>query len=123
MTLLLLHPIPPLLAEAPVLNTGTVLLALLVVAVAWLAVSVSQLRRDLGEMKEALAAPRATPRSPASVAPAAGPTPAEMAAIAAAIHVTLGAGFRVVSVVPPDASAQAWSREGRREVFQSHHIR
>lgn len=118
----------PLLAEttaAPAgggLETGTVLLGLLVVAVVWLASGVSSLRNEVEALKEALTArPRPAPARVESAAT--GPTAGEIAAIAAAVHRVLGTGARVVAVVPPDASAQAWSREGRREVFQSHQIR
>lgn len=108
--------------EAGGLDTGTVLLGLLIVAVVWLASTVSSLRNEVSALKEALTVrPKAAPAVAAS-APT-GPTSEEVAAIAAAVRCVLGAGARVVAVVPPDANAQAWSREGRREVFQSHQLR
>jgi|GEM_PF-1134120 len=128
MNMILPFAFMPLLADNAAavpggLDTGTVLLGLLVLAVLWLASSVSNLRNEIGSLKEMLTA---KPR-PAVAAPSApvdtGPTPGELAAIAAAVHFTLGARARVVAVVPPDVNAQAWSREGRREVFQSHQIR
>ncbi len=127
MNLLFSLSVPPLAAasapaEAGGLETGTVLLGLLIIAVAWLALTVSNLRNEVAALKDALVA-RPAP-APCAVAPADnGPAPEEVAAIAAAVRHVLGAGARVVAVVPPDANAQAWSREGRREVFQSHQIR
>lgn len=104
--------------EAGGLETGTVLQALMVLVMIWLASSVANLRSQIEALRESLAVkPRPAPGA------VAGPTPAEIAAIAAAVHHVLGAGARVVAVVPPGSDGQAWSREGRREVFQSHQIR
>lgn len=117
----------PLLAETAVspaggLDTSTVLLGLLVVAVVWLASTMIGLRDEVETLRETLTVrPRLTPPPAPSAAPE--PSPAEVAAIAAAVHCLLGADARLVAVVPPDGSGQAWSREGRREVFQSHQIR
>lgn len=114
-------------ASAPAtggLDTGTVVLALLVVAVMWLASSVMSLRNELEALKDTgPVRARPAPSPSAGGTGASGPTPAEIAAIAAAVHQVLGAGARVVAVVPPGSDGQAWSREGRREVFQSHQIR
>lgn len=121
------------------LDIDTVLLGILLVAVLWLAWSVATLRQEINELKgrrpavEPAGAPAAPPvPPPQAVAPP--PPPAkpqvnggiaseELAAIAAAVQCVLGAGARVLAVVPPDANGQAWSREGRRQVFQSHQIR
>ncbi|RXK53272.1 hypothetical protein ESB00_16365 [Oleiharenicola lentus] len=105
------------------LETGTVLLGLLIVAVAWLASSVSNLRTEVAALKEALAVPPKPVVAAPSLPVPAGPTSDEVAVIAAAVHCLFGANARVVAVVPPSDHAQAWSREGRREVFQSHQIR
>jgi hypothetical protein len=109
-------------AEGGNLDTGTVVLGLLVVAVVWLARSLVNLRTELEELRESRQAV-VRPASPAAPA-SAGPTPGEIAAIAAAVHCVLGARARLVAVGPSDASGQqAWSREGRRQVFQSHQLR
>ncbi len=130
MNLLLSLPLLPLAEmtaspEAGGLETGTVLLGLLIVAVSWLALTVSNLRNEVAALKDALTIkPAASSAQPAATPLVSeGPTAEEVAAIAAAVRCVLGAGARVVAVVPPDANAQAWSREGRREVFQSHQIR
>lgn len=109
---------------APVggLETGTVLLGLLIMAVAWLAATMASLRNEVAALKDTLSA-RPPPALRVTPPVVEGPAPGEVAAIAAAVRYVLGAGVRVVAVVPPDASAQAWSREGRREVFQSHQLR
>ncbi len=104
------------------LETSTVLLGLLLVAVGWLATSVSHLRNEVAALKEALTV-RPKPAAAAPPPAPAGPTTEEAAVIAAAVHCLFGANARVVAVVPPSDHAQAWSREGRREVFQSHQIR
>jgi hypothetical protein len=109
-------------AEGGNLDTGTVVLGLLVVAVVWLARSLVSLRTELEELRETHRA-GARPVPPV-VLPSAGPTPGEIAAIAAAVHCVLGARARLVAVGAADASGQqAWSREGRRQVFQSHQLR
>lgn len=60
----------------------------------------------------------------------AGSTPPEVvAAIAAAVHVVVGASHRIVSVRPVVVATQsalninAWSVEGRRQIFSSHSFR
>jgi hypothetical protein len=76
--------------------------------------------------------PAAAATSAAAPAPAAHTASADnatipshiLAAIAAAVHVTLGGRHRVLSIIPaPPSSAPSWSVEGRREVFSSHHVR
>ena len=46
------------------------------------------------------------------------------AAIAAAVHVTLGPGHRILDIRQVSGDRQQiWSIEGRRQIFQSHKIR
>lgn len=60
---------------------------------------------------------------PAEAAPSvSGPAPAVLAAIAAAVHVTLGNRARVLSVSPVRVDGD-WAREGRRQIFASHRVR
>lgn len=50
--------------------------------------------------------------------------PGVRAAIAAAVHVTLGAGYRVLEISQVSGDKlQIWSMEGRRQIFQSHRVR
>ena len=49
--------------------------------------------------------------------------PQIVAAISAAIHTTLRARYRIVSVGEICPHRQAWSAEGRRQVFSSHKVR
>lgn len=70
------------------------------------------------------------PQKPKEVAasPSPSPAPAEqsmspqlIAVVAAAVHVTLGkVPHQIVSIKPADPS---WSREGRRQIFDSHRVR
>jgi hypothetical protein len=98
---------------------GTTVLWLATAAVLmWLARSLAALRAEVAELKGNASRVARPP------APAAGPTPAEVAAIAAAVHVVLGAPARIVAVAPRETAAlQVWSHEGRRDVFQSHQLR
>ena len=110
-------------ADTSSLETGTAVLILLTAAVAWLASSVMRLRNEVEELKDSLLA-KSRPQATAAAPTSAGPTPAEVAAIAAAVHCVLGSGARLVAVGSSDTSGQqAWSREGRRQVFQSHQLR
>ena len=49
--------------------------------------------------------------------------PETVAAISAAIHTTLRARIRILSVGQICPHRQAWSAEGRRQVFSSHKVR
>lgn len=47
-----------------------------------------------------------------------------MVAIASAVHLALGPRHRILSVVSvPTTHAHTWSLEGRRRIFDSHHVR
>jgi len=58
-----------------------------------------------------------------SAMPAGMVAPEVVAAISAAIHTTLKGNHRIISVGQICASRQAWSAEGRRQVFSSHKVR
>jgi len=49
--------------------------------------------------------------------------PETVAAISAAIHTTLRSRLRILTVGQVSADRQAWSAEGRRQVFASHKVR
>lgn len=49
--------------------------------------------------------------------------PSLVAAISAAVHVSLRGRARVVSIVPQAAHSPVWSHEGRRDIYQSHRVR
>lgn len=49
--------------------------------------------------------------------------PETVAAITAAVHTTLRANLRILSIGEPCPKRQAWSVEGRRQVFSSHNVR
>jgi Na+-transporting methylmalonyl-CoA/oxaloacetate decarboxylase gamma subunit len=68
---------------------------------------------------------------PAAVAAAEAPTPVlpdtiepqVIAAMAAAVHATLGAGSRITSVVQVDAPDHGWGLEGRRQIHSARKVR
>jgi Na+-transporting methylmalonyl-CoA/oxaloacetate decarboxylase gamma subunit len=83
------------------------------------------IERSMGTGPKAPAAPQPVPQAPP---PQAAPTPEgidvrTVAAITAAVHVVLGHRARIVSLNPEAGPGQAWSKEGRREIYQSHRVR
>lgn len=118
------------MAEAPALGFDTAVLILAVVGLVLLAKVVLDLKNEVAALKRGtsvpVAPPLAAPPVPAASVPASPAAPAEIpahvrAAIAAAIHVTHGPTHRIVSVTP--VQSLLWSREGRRQVFDSHRVR
>lgn len=71
---------------------------------------------------DAMVQQRAAPAAVVAAESADGLTPEIVAAIAAAVHVTCGAGARVQAIVPV-AGSHDWAQEGRRQIFASHQIR
>lgn len=75
--------------------------------------------------RQAARAKSAAAPSPSLASPAPTPdelSPAVVAAIAAAVHVTLGPRTRVAFVKPVRIDGD-WAREGRRQIFASHRVR
>ena len=66
-------------------------------------------------------APKVPPS--AAVSARAGVPPHHLAAIAAAVADTLGAGYRVTRIAAPHHLVSAWPQEGRIETFSAHRIR
>ncbi len=64
----------------------------------------------------------ATPATPPDPAPVPTIDPVILAVVAAAVHRTVGAPHRIVGVTAL-TDAVDWSREGRRDHFQTHRIR
>ncbi len=134
-TLLFAEASPPASPGGVSLSTG-----LLVVAIAALLVIarlVSDLRARVTALENSDApAPSDAPRSASTSAPAVISAPPHaqsvsseavppeiLAVIAAAIHVTLGHGVRVIGVTPARIDDHTWSLEGRRQIFHSHKVR
>ena len=123
--------------EAPVIAFETAVLILVVVGLLLLAKSVLSLRSEVNALKRASKGSPGPAGSPgvsmASTAHAASPAnevhksapreipPRVRAAIAAAIFATQGSHHRIVAISP--AQSLIWSREGRRQVFESHRLR
>lgn len=118
-------------AAGELLKFETAVLLLVTVGLLILAKMVVDLRgelRGLRALKPGVpAAPhQAAPPAQSSSVPAAAPSedgiPADvLAAIVAAVSVTLGHAHHIVSVTP--AESLMWSREGRRNIFSSHSFR
>lgn len=49
--------------------------------------------------------------------------PQTVAAISAAVHTTLSSRHKILSIGESNSDRQAWSLEGRRQVFHSHKVR
>lgn len=73
-------------------------------------------RRRSGKVGVAVADPRTV--EPANELP-----PELIAAIAAAVHLTLGGGQKITSIVPTAAPTQDWAREGRRQIHSARRVR
>jgi hypothetical protein len=111
-------------AEAPIIATETAVLILAVVGLLILAKSVITLRGEVNALKgsSAATAPAVATSKRAASSPVSEEVPPQVrAAIAAAIFATLGHSHRIVTISP--AQSLLWSREGRRQVFDSHRFR
>lgn len=127
---------PLLLAEAtapaaePVSVTSAMLI-LIGIALGFVWSLLVDIRRRLERIESRLeASPHAVVPSAAVATPAPAPrpdsgaiTPQVVAAIAAAVHATLGGRHRIVSVTAQPLDTFAWSLEGRRTVLHSHKVR
>lgn len=60
--------------------------------------------------------------TPSPTTPAGSVAPEIVALIAAAVHLTVGAGHRIVAISPVPHNAH-WAMEGRRQIFASHRPR
>lgn len=135
-----LASVPPA-PSADALSFQTALLIVLTAGVLYCAFALADLRRRVDRLgarpapapiPPAAAAPvsplsppaSATDRTPPPVAPEASMPPHLLAIIAASVHATLGRHHRILSISPALATpGTAWSVEGRRDVFSSHHVR
>lgn len=128
----LVHASLPIFLELPApsseaIEVETALLLLIAGALVYLAKLLADVRSRLTLLENRLK-PRTglqgssgVPVSNAAAAPE--PIPAHvLATIAAAVHYTLRVPHRLVAIAPSQ-EFQAWSLEGRRQVFQSHQIR
>ena len=118
-TLIALAADSPSLLERLGYQLDGVLVVFLALSSIWLALEIIGriFRRPVAE--KPAAAPVAAP-APSPTPPAPAGIPSEvLAAIAVAVHVTLGDRARVSAVVPVPAT-QAWAQEGRRQIFSSH---
>jgi len=109
----------PAASIGPIDLKTALLITLVVVTVVLIAVTrkLTRLHRRI-EVLETTAPFSAEPTSKNGVIP-----PETVAAISAAVHTTLRGRLRILSVGEINAQRQAWSLEGRRQVFHSHKVR
>jgi hypothetical protein len=86
----------------------------------WLAVQ--RLAQALHALEQRIAPPAAAQPAPAPSAPAA-ISEDIVAAIAAAVAVTIRRPHHIIAIHPDPNVQRAWSSEGRREIYRSHRIR
>jgi hypothetical protein len=113
----------------------TALLILLALAVVLLAGALAKLRARVASLETqtvtatnetpdaSLATPRLTSQAATHATDSEIPSAEILAAIAAAIHVTLAGQARIVGVTPAHNEDRVWSLEGRRQIFHSHKVR
>lgn len=89
--------------------------------VAGVSKAVLAVERSMGLAPLAKAAP--PPPVPQAPVPAEAVDTRTIAVITAAIHAVCGSRARIVSLSPESGPGQAWSKEGRREIYQSHRVR
>jgi Na+-transporting methylmalonyl-CoA/oxaloacetate decarboxylase gamma subunit len=118
-------------AEFSIYQASAMTVVMLTLGGLWLAVAgvskvVLAVERAMGVVPKpragVAAAPPALPAAEAAV-PVAAVDTRTVAAITAAIHAVFGARARIVSLSPESGPGQAWSKEGRREIYQSHRVR
>ncbi|MFT3782669.1 MAG: OadG family protein [Nibricoccus sp.] len=123
---------PQLLAETPgsssSLSIQTILLAVIAVALVAVAFGLAKLSRRVKTVEATATRPPFAPPMPATPSPVApavnGKIPPQVvAAISAAVHLSIGSNHRILAVGQPCPHRQAWSLEGRRQVFSSHKVR
>ena len=121
--------LPPLLstvqnvaqAESPtsLIDFKTMLLVIVTVALFAVSRKLIGLHRRIEVLETAPPFPSSLPAQTTSNAIA----PETVAAISTAVHTTLRSRLRILSVGQVSADRQAWSAEGRRQVFASHKVR
>lgn len=113
---------PP--AGADPISFQTALLVLVAGALLVLAKNLATLNRRLAALENPGQAARpSSAASPHACSGYGAIPPHVIAAISAAVHTTLAGRARILAVGPLCPSRQAWSAEGRREVFRSHRVR
>jgi len=104
----------------------TVLLVIIAVALLFLATNLAKLNSRIASLevaKTTASQPTPAASSQLSPEPADNVAPHIVAAISAAIHTPLRTRHRIISVGEICPKRQAWSAEGRRQVFSSHKVR
>jgi hypothetical protein len=108
-------------AESPtsLIDFKTMLLVIVTVALFAVSRKLIGLHRRIEILETAPPFPSSLPTQTKSD----GVAPETVAAISAAVHTTLRSRLRIISVGQVNPDRQAWSAEGRRQVFASHKVR
>jgi len=108
-------------AESPtsLIDFKTMLLVIVTVALFAVSRKLIGLHRRIEVLETTPPFPSSRPTQTTSNAIA----PETVAAISAAVHTTLRSRLRILSVGQISPDRQAWSAEGRRQVFASHKVR
>lgn len=126
---LLVPPLPlaaalpdrPALGESIIYQLNGLVVVFTALCLIWVLVEIMALW-----FKRRAAAAQAAPVSappPAAADPGDGLDPAVVAAMAAAVHATLGTGNRITSIVQVDAPDHGWGLEGRRQIHSARKVR
>lgn len=131
------HPLPSILATVDVgaklgisqdlsyQSVGMAIVLLALGAIALVLFLLGKVFQSTVPAKKAPAAPparAATSSAPETAPAAAGVSPETFAIIAAAVYLELPGMSRIVEI-RQSPTAQVWSMEGRRQIFQSHRVR
>lgn len=120
-------PANPSLGESLKFQFTGLLVVMTVLASIWMLITLMGVGFRASARRAAAAA--ATAKSPDAASSPTSPklAPETIAVIAAAVHVTCGPGARIAHIAEAqhqsDLNLQAWSVEGRRNIFSSHRVR
>ena len=112
----------PSLGDSLVFQLNGLIVVFMALCSIWLLLEIS----GLVFRRRAIVAPavdRIAFQAPVDAAAGAPVSGATVAAIFAAVHVTLNSRRLRISAITPAPTAADWAREGRREIFSSHRMR
>lgn len=105
------------------ISVQTALLIVIAAALVFLAILHSKLHRRINKVEADSETSSRAPFAQNANATTDAIPPEVVAAISAAVHTTLGSNHRILALGQPCPHRQAWSLEGRRQVFDSHRVR
>lgn len=114
-------PEHPALGESIVYQINGLVVVFTALALIWSLLEVMAFFFKRQAPAPAAGTPEVAPSAPAAVA-GDGLEPEVVAAMAAAVHATLGGG-RITSIIQVDAPVQGWGLEGRRQIHSARKVR